>query len=216
VKFSGGAPSPEWDCLRFVELAREYGAVFVDPQSIRVRDFSEDDMSQLIDYWYHSPRGFIEAIGIDPKKLLPEREFEKLVLDECRSNSLLTASKSHLLTITYKDKAIGGHTLFPLVEGDHGVFHAHIWKAEMRGKGIAKITYPKACLIFMDRFNLNRILFKTPIQNIGAIRVKEQLRIRYIGEEIISFGVIRDGTRAKVFELTRPEAERLICRHESE
>lgn len=184
----------------------------VNPQLVRVRDLSEDDISLLIDYWYHSPSGFIEAMGIDPNKLLPEHEFRKSMINKCRANSLLAASKSRFLTITYKDKAIGSHTLSPLVEGDHGVFHAHIWKAELRGKGIARITYLKACLIFMDRFNLKRILFKTPIQNVGAIRVKEELGIRYIGEEIINIGVIRDGTRAKVFELTRPEKERLISR----
>jgi RimJ/RimL family protein N-acetyltransferase len=188
-------------------------ALTVELQSIEVRDFCEGDVSQLIDYWYHSPAGFVEAMGIDPSKLLPEHEFKKWMIDECRANSLLTASKSRFLTITYKDKAIGGHTLSPLVEGDYGVFHAHIWKPEMRGKGIARITYPIACRIFMERFNLKRILFKTPIQNIAAIRVKEELGIRCVGEESISFGIIQDGTRAKVFELTRPEAERLSCRH---
>ena len=59
----------------------------------------------------------------------------------------------------------------------------------------------------MSRFNLSRILFKTPVQNIGAIRVKEKLGIRYIGEEIIGFGIIKEGTKAKVFELTRDEIE---------
>jgi RimJ/RimL family protein N-acetyltransferase len=191
--------------------AREVN-VMVEPQLVKVRDFSEKDLGQLMDYWYHSSAGFIEAMGIDPDKLLPEHQFQKFMIDECRENSFLSASKSRFLTITYKDKAIGSHTLSPLVEGDYGVFHAHIWNPEMRGKRIARITYPIACRIFMERFDLKRILFKTPIQNTAAIRVKEQLGIRYIGEEIIRFGVIRDGTRAKVFELTRPEAERLICR----
>lgn len=189
-----------------------YEAVMVDPQLLDVRDFAETDVSELLHYWYHSPPELIEAMGIDPRKLLPEDEFGKLMFAECRANRLLTASKLRFLTITYKDEAIGGHAISPLVEGDYGVFHAHIWKPELRGKGIARITYPKACLIFMDRFDLKRILFKTPIQNVAAIRVKEELGIRYIGEEIISFGVIRDGTRAKVFELARPEAERLSCR----
>jgi len=38
-------------------------------------------------------------------------------------------------------------------------------------------TYPKACHIFFERFDLRRILFKTPVQNMGAIRVKEKLGI---------------------------------------
>ncbi len=184
----------------------------VDPQLIAIRDLSEEDVGGLTKYWYHSSPGFIEAMGIDPRKLLPEREFEEEIIAECRAISVFTVSKLRFLTIAYKGKAIGSHTLSPLIEGDHGVFHAHIWNPEMRGKGIARITYPIACQIFMERFDLKRILFKTPIQNIAAIRVKEQLGIRCIGEEVVAFGIIQDGTRAKVFELTRPEAERLICR----
>lgn len=187
--------------------------VVVDPALVNVRDVVEEDVRKLIDYWYHSPPGFIEAMGIEPSKLLPEQEFQKWMVNECKASRLLVDSKSRSLTITYKEEAVGSHAISPLIEGDHGVFHAHIWAPEMRGKGIARITYPKACLIFMERFGLSRILFKTPIQNIAAIRVKEKLGIRCIGEEIVSFDIIRDGTRAKVFELTRQEAERLVKCH---
>jgi hypothetical protein len=182
----------------------------VDPRLVAVRDLCEEDVGRLTNYWYHSPPGFIDAMGIDPKKLLPELEFHRAMIDECRANSLLGASKLRSLAITYKGKAIGSHAICPLEEGDHGVFHAHIWQPEMRGKGIARLTYPNACLIFMERFDLKRILFKTPIQNVGAIRVKEELGLRCSGEEIVGFDIIRDGTLAKVFELTRLEAESLI------
>ncbi len=58
----------------------------------------------------------------------------------------------------------------------------------------------------MERFDLKRILFKTPVQNVGAIRVKEKLGIRFIGEEVVEFGAIRAGTLARVYELTREKA----------
>ncbi|TAJ69308.1 MAG: hypothetical protein EPO42_15640 [Gallionellaceae bacterium] len=70
-------------------------------------------------------------------------------------------------------------------------------------------SYPLALKIFFERFNLKQILFKTPAQNIGAIRVKEKLKIRCTGEEIIGFSVIKDGTLAKTFALTRAEADAL-------
>jgi hypothetical protein len=63
-----------------------------------------------------------------------------------------------------------------------------------------------ACRVFLQRFDLKRILFKTPAQNVGAIRVKEKLGIRCLGEEVVDFGIIRPGTLAKVYELTREEA----------
>ena len=49
-------------------------------------------------------------------------------------------------------------------------------------------------------------MFKTPKQNTGAIRVKEKLGIREIGEEEVGFGITRNGVIARVFELTRAEA----------
>jgi len=61
--------------------------------------------------------------------------------------------------------------------GDFGIFHAHLWEKSRRGCGIGMHTYPKACHIFFERFDLRRILFKTPVQNMGAIRVKEKLGI---------------------------------------
>ena len=57
----------------------------VDPQLVSVRDLSEEDIDQVTKYWYHSPPGFIEAIGIDPKKLLPEPDFANRLIEECKA-----------------------------------------------------------------------------------------------------------------------------------
>ena len=134
---------------------------------------------------------------------------EKSFREKCAANKALPHSKANGLVIVYQNQAIGIHSLNPLIEGDYGIFHAHIWKPEMRRRGLGKYTYPKACEIFMKRFDLKRILFKTPCQNTGAIRVKEKLGIRCIGEEVIGFSIIKDDTLAKVFELTSAEAEKL-------
>jgi RimJ/RimL family protein N-acetyltransferase len=177
----------------------------LDPMSISIRDLAEEDIPHVLKYWFHSPLGFVESMGVDTAKLSTELEMEKRLKEKCKANHLLGQSKLNALAILYRGQAIGFHTLFPIAEGDFGIFHAHIWKPEMRKCGVGMSSYPLACRIFMERFNLKRILFKTPIQNIGAIRVKEKLGIRNIGEEIIEFGIIKAGTRAKVFELTCEE-----------
>ena len=128
-------------------------------------------------------------------------------LEKCRANAALPKSKMNALVILHQDRPIGFHTLFPLTEGDSGIFHAHIWDASMRGQGIALQSYLLAGKVFMERFDLKRILYKTPIQNTGAIRVKEKLGIREIGEETIELGIIRAGTKARVFEVTREEIQ---------
>jgi RimJ/RimL family protein N-acetyltransferase len=177
----------------------------IDPKLITLRDLQPSDVKYILDYWYRSPPGFVEARGVDLAKLPLEVDMRKSLEDRITANQSLSISKMVALVFTYGGEAIGFHTMFPLTEGDSGVFHAHIWKPEMRGRGIGMHTYPRACRIYFDRFQLKRILFKTPVQNTSAIRVKEKLGIRTIGEELIGFGIVKDGTRARVFELMPDE-----------
>ncbi|MBC7692839.1 MAG: GNAT family N-acetyltransferase [Methylotenera sp.] len=175
-------------------------------EHISVRDLSEQDVPLMLDYWYRSPPGFVERMGVDLSKLPTEAEMARGTLQNITDNCLLSTSKLHALAITCDGRTVGVHTLFPLIEGDHGIFHAHVWNPTFRNRGLGLRSYPKACQVFFERFDLKRILFKTPVQNIGAIRVKEKLGIPCIGEELIDFGIIRAGTRAKVFELLSGES----------
>jgi len=181
-------------------------ATRVDPRSVSVRDLSEADVPPVLDYWFRSPPGFIESLGADPTKLPSEAEFGDSLRRRIRAAEDPARSRLTSLAILHDGRFVGFHNLNPLVEGDFGVFHAHIARPELRRRGVAERSYPLACRIFLQRFDLKRILFKTPVQNVGAIRVKEKLGIRCVGEEVVDFGIIRAGTLAKVYELTREEA----------
>jgi RimJ/RimL family protein N-acetyltransferase len=178
----------------------------VDPRSVSVRDLSEAEIPLVLDYWFRSPPGFIESLGADPSRLPPEAQFADTLRQRIRTNETLAASKLNALAILYEGQSVGFHTLNPLTEGDFGIFHAHIARPEFRRRGIAECSYPQACRVFLRRFDLRRTLFKTPVQNAGAIRVKEKLGLRCLGEELVDFGIIRPGTLAKLYELTREEA----------
>jgi RimJ/RimL family protein N-acetyltransferase len=167
---------------------------------IELKDLSEAEIPFILSYWYHSPEGFIEAMGVDLNKLPSEKEMKKLLMKRVEDNSSLTESKLNALIILVEGRPVGVHSLTPFIQGDHGIFHAHICDASMRGKGIALESYPMACKVFAKRFSLKKIVFKTPEQNIGAIKVKERLGIPMVGEEIIDFDIIKPGTKAKVFE----------------
>ena len=177
------------------------------PEAVSVRDLSENEIPMILDYWFHSPPGFIEGMAVDPAKMPTEAQMEKNLREKVGENKKLPSSKLNALIICHDGQAIGMHTINPLIEGDHGIFHAHICNPEFRSRGLGMLSYPKACRIFIDRFNLKRIVFKTPVGNLGPIRVKEKLGIRQIGEEVIGFSIIKDNTPARVFELTREEID---------
>ncbi|MNS64575.1 hypothetical protein D3C72_977090 [compost metagenome] len=173
---------------------------------IGIRDLELGDLQHILNYWFHSPEGFVESMGVDLAKMPTESEMNEHLTKRLQVNATLEKSRLNALVILHDNRPIGFHTLVPFTEGESGVFHAHIWQADMRKKGVGYHSYPKACLLFMERFKLQKIIFKTPEQNIGAIKVKEKLGIRCIGEEVIGFDIIKYGTIGKVFELTRDEA----------
>jgi RimJ/RimL family protein N-acetyltransferase len=177
---------------------------------VSIRELSTAEVPFILDYWLNSPPGYLESIGVDPAKLPPRAEFERSLREKCE----WPVAKRGVLVIIYRGQAVGFHTLHPIAEGDYGIFHAHLWDESVRDRGIATVSYVKACHIFLNRFGLKRILFKTPIQNKGSIRVKEKLGIRYLHEERVSFGIVKDATLAKVFELTRDECDFLLLQME--
>src|SRR5262245_10965590 len=106
----------------------------VDPLSISVRDLSEADIPLVLDYWFRSPRGFIESLGADPTKLPAETQFADSLRQRVRMNETLVRSKLSSLAILHDGQFVGFHNLNPLTEGDSGVFHAHISRTEFRGR----------------------------------------------------------------------------------
>lgn len=172
---------------------------------VALRDLRESDIPLILGYWFHSPPGYIASMGVDVSKMPSEDEMRKSLRNKVKTNRRLLHSKLNALVILVNREPIGFHTLTSVKEGDSGIFHAHICKKELRGQGIGLQSYPEACRIFMERFDLQKIHFKTPLQNIGAIRVKEKLGIRCVGEETLNFDIIKEGTLGKIFELTRQE-----------
>ena len=176
----------------------------LNPSKISLRDFKVSDIPMVCDYWFRSPEGFIESRGVDFSKMPPEPEFHKNIKEKVEDNQK-AGRPDNALIILYDGKPVGMHTMFPLTPGEEGIFHAHIFFEKFRGKGVALISYRLACEEFFKRFNLKKVVFKTPAQNIPAIKVKQKLGVPKIGEEIIDFGIIKAGTKAQVFEWTREE-----------
>lgn len=172
---------------------------------VEIRNIQLADVPQMTKYWYESPPGFIESLGVDPKKMKTPDDFRAFMEDRCKAPE----NKRTGLVILFEGQPVGQHSVNPLVEGDYGIFHAHIWDDQFRRRGIGLKSYVLASKLFMDRFDLKRMLYKTPRQNIASIRVKEKLGMRFIGEEAIGFGIVKEGTIAKVYEATRDEITHL-------
>ncbi|MEO0336450.1 MAG: GNAT family protein [Pseudomonadota bacterium] len=173
--------------------------------NVTVRDLDFSDIPFVLDYWYESDPNFLTGMGVDLTKLGGKEEFHASLSKRIESSQSLPEPNMSALMICEDERPVGFHTISPLTVGESGVFHAHVFDSSMRGRGIGLRSYPLACQVFMNRFSLEKILFKTPLQNKAAIRVKEKLGLKSVGEELVSFGIYRDGVKTKVYELNREQ-----------
>lgn len=181
-------------------------------RDVVLRDFENKDIPALLNYIYRSPAGFIASIGVDETKLPPEAEDLKSLEETICASKQPGSPGPRILAIEVGGRTIGYHSVADMVPGAWGTFHASFWDGQFRGLGVGCLTYPRACAVFMERFRLFKILFKTPIQNVAALRVKEKLGIRCIGSEELSGGFTLEGTRVKVFELCQEELPSVLSR----
>lgn len=106
-------------------------------------------------------------------------------------------------------KPIGVHTLTELLPENHAVFHAHIWDEQHRRQGVGVISYIKACDFFMHTLKLKKILFKTPLINRGAIRIKEKLGLEPKGSILFEAPILIKPLEANLYEIDSNTLEQL-------
>lgn len=182
----------------------------IEANKIALRDLTHSDIPLLLRYWYDSDPAYFDAMGVDFRWMPSREEFEQTLLEKVRLNPSPEGPRINVVMIEYNGLPIGFHVINPLVVGDHGVFHAHIIAPEFRRRGVGQHSYGLALKLFVNRFQLKKILFRTPAHNLGPNRLKEKLGIRCIGEEVFSnYGILKDGTRARIWEITREELEQL-------
>jgi len=178
-------------------------------ETIKFRDLLPEDIDLFLDYWHHSPLGFLEGMGVDPKKIASPEEMRthlQAQIDDIAKNG---SKVGRLLIIEYLCEPIGYHNLNEIIAGDSALFHAHIWNPKMRGQGLGTYSYPRASRIYMDRFNLKKVRFISPIQNKGINRIKEKLGLKCLGETVMTAPFLITGTRGYMYELTEEHLKNL-------
>jgi hypothetical protein len=181
-----------------------------DDQRVALRDMELSDVAPFVAYWYRASTAFLRSMGVNPETMKPEGEFEDFLTSTIRGNAVSSPSRLPLLAIVVDGRAVGSHSIGDLLAGESAVFHAHVWEPALRGTGLCTYTYPRAAQLFMDRFSLGQMLFKTPTSNVAANRIKDKLGLRCIGQERITAPFMLEGLTANVYRLDRRDVQRLL------
>jgi RimJ/RimL family protein N-acetyltransferase len=182
----------------------------INPAEVTMRDINFEDLDPLATYWCESTEEFWAERGVDIAKFGSKLNFIQTQTQSLQENGDLV----RVAVIEYRGQAIGVHTLTELILGESAVFHAHIWHAEFRGLGIGVISYVKALDFFMRKLKLKKIIFKTPLINLGALRIKKKLGLEPLANVVFFSPLLFCPLQARLYEVDQQLVSQLLAKIE--
>lgn len=212
-----GRPRAMEDCLRrgakfarkplgYREFAEVREAVTslsrARPGEVSLREFMPRDIEAVLSYFFDSPRPFLRSMGLRARKP-GDRERWVAGWRQHFAKARRLRGAPIRLTILYKGRRVGIHTLTHIEPRRSAIMHAHFFRAEDRRLGIGRLSYVLAMRRLLREHRLKEIIFKTPLINAGALRIKQILGLRPRGTETLDWPVLRPGIRARVYRVDR-------------
>lgn len=114
------------------------GIVFAvsDPRVPAVRDMCAKEASRVVSYFHDLTADDCARLGIDRSKL-PEPGHWNLLLREDFERPV-GGRRWHYVTWELEGVAIGHSNVGDIERGSHGYMHLHIWRADLRAKGLGR------------------------------------------------------------------------------
>jgi RimJ/RimL family protein N-acetyltransferase len=185
---------------------------------IAVDQFCAADIDGFLHYWYASGPDALLRMGVDPARLPRPNKMREMLEWNLARDAASGQPQNAILSIKLDGETVGVHELTHLVARGaapgyaSAIMHAHIWRAEHRGQGIARVSYVLAMECFFARFGLDTIRFESPRDNPGAIGIKQKLGLRACGTGTIDLPILARPLPTVCYEVTRAELAGLGAR----
>lgn len=183
----------------------------IDEKFLVLREIQRQDIEPLYRYFQTMKDDETLSKVINLTKIKPFEKFKDFYLSKIESSADTQKTSYDILIIEYKGEAVGHHTIDPVEYGKSGIFHAHIWNPALRRLKIGSWSYPRASLLFLEKFKLEKVLYLTPKDNPKAIDLKVKLGYKILGESIANnTGLLVDGIVVVKFEADHSFLNNLI------
>jgi len=146
--------------------------------NVNIREIQLVDIEKIIDYFHESETAFLEAMGVDKKKL-PDREqwIEKLKVEY---NKKIEKKELYYIIWLFNDEPIGHSNISKIKLGNSATMHLHIWNIDKRYKGLGLEFLKRTIPIYFEKYKLNKLICEPYSKNVAPNKVLQKAGFTFI------------------------------------
>jgi RimJ/RimL family protein N-acetyltransferase len=177
------------------------------PPTLSVREIQKEDIDLLIRYWLESDAAHHEGMGVDMAKI-PDEKAWRLMLSK-QLNQPYKAKQSYCIIWELDGKAMGHCNINPVVFGEEAFIHLHLWKSDVRKKGIGTELVKMTLPYFFKNMQLKKIYCEPYALNPAPNRTLPKLGFEFVKEYITIPGSLNFEQPVRRWELSLEKFEEL-------
>ena len=144
-----------------------------------VRPFeSVDEYGRMIDYFLDADERFLRGMGVDPVRMPARAAWLESVLADHDAPD----DRKDRLYVAWllRGELVGHSSLSHIVPGREAHFHLHLWRPELRGRGLGSIFVARSLDLYFERYELERILSEPFAGNAAPNGLLRRMGFRFL------------------------------------
>jgi len=174
---------------------------------INVREILTKDITSISDYWLTSDPDFLLGMGADYKKLPKAESFSAMLLNQITSP--FESKKSYALIWELDGLPIGHSNVNAIEFGEQAKMHLHIWRSNIRKKGMGTELVKKSLPFFFEKLQLKKIICEPYALNPAPNKTLEKVGFKFIKKYRTIPGAINFEQEVNRWELTKKQFQNL-------
>ncbi|ALJ00117.1 GNAT family N-acetyltransferase [Rufibacter tibetensis] len=168
--------------------------------SLAIREIQEQDVEPLVQYWFDATPTFLEGMGVDLSKMPTREEWKQMLFAQIHKP--LEEKNSYCLIWLADGIPVGHSNANKILFGEEAYMHLHLWKPDLRQKGIGSSFIQLTLLHFFQKLQLKRLYCEPYALNPAPNRTLEKAGFRLVKEYVTTPGWINSEQPVKRWKMT--------------
>ena len=170
---------------------------------------SMEDVDLIINYFLQSDQEFLREMGVDPKKLPPQHEWRRLILEDLERP--LQNKKFYYLIWELNDSPVGHSNINKIVYGKEAYMHFHLWDPMKRQRGSGQHFIRECIFRYFEKFDLQNLFCEPYAENPGPNRTLARVDFEFVNKYDTTPGWINFHQTVNRWALTRERWLKISC-----